>query len=365
VGCARAIVILTLAVGCALAADRSRVTWDTRTLRLIERDGAYGRVAATPERGHVFVCERGGGVWWRQSRDAGSTWSEAQRVAEWDGGRLANPELLALGDGALLCFHNRRPREGSGAPYAIAASRLEKGSDAWSAPATIYEAGREHGNGCWEPAAVQVPAGEIQLVFANEAPYRTSDEQEISLMRSQDGGRTWSQAERVGFRARHRDGMPVPLVLKDGSGVAVVIEDNGLGGGAFKPAILFTALTDAWRSGTVTGEHAGRWAALAEPLPARTYAGAPYLRQMLDGETALAFQMSGDGEMLHSRIAAGIGDARARGFGGLTHPFPETPGQAQLWPALCVKDAHTVTVLATLTLDGVRGVWCIDGLLSE
>jgi hypothetical protein len=46
-------------------------------------------------------------------------------------------------------------------------------------------------------------------------------------MRSRDGGRTWGAAERAGFRAGHRDGMPVPVSLADGSGVAVAIEDNG------------------------------------------------------------------------------------------------------------------------------------------
>ncbi len=207
-----------------------------------------------------------------------------------------------------------------------------------------------------------MPSGEIQLFFANEGPYRESDEQEITLLRSRDNGRTWGVAERIGFRAGHRDGMPVPALLADG--VAVVIEDNGILG-EFKPAILFTALTDAWRSGTVTGDSSARWPALAAPLPAKTYAGAPYLRQMPGGETVLAFQRSDGGEMSHSRIAVAVGDARARDFAALTHPFPETPGRAQLWASLCVKDARTVTVLGTLAIDGVRGIWSIDGKLEK
>lgn len=356
---------VALACGCAWGGSVPQVTWDAQTLRLVARDGAYGRMAAVSGRGLIFVCERERGVVWRQSRDAGATWSEARPVAAWDAGKLANPELLELADGALLCFHNRRPDAGSKQPYAIAVSRLAKGGEAWSAPELLFEAGSEKENGCWEPAAVQLPSGEIELFFANEAPYRTSDEQEISLMRSTDGGRTWSPPERVGFRAGHRDGMPVPLLLANGAGVAVAIEDNGLGGGTLKPAILFTTLNDVWRSGAVTGDSSRRCPALAEPLPAPTYAGAPYLRQMPGGETVLAFQRSDDGEMRHSRIAVGVGDARARGFGGLSYPFPETPGHAQLWASLCVKSDRTITAQGTLTVNGVRGVWSIDGRLGK
>ena len=350
--------------GRADAAGAARLVWDRQTLRLIDRGGAYGRMLRLEDGAFCFVCERRGRIWARRSREAGAAWSEAHEVARWGSGALANPELLRLSDGALLCFFNRRPRAAVQEPYAIAVSRLEKGSAAWSAPALVAEAGRELENGCWEPAALQLPSGEVQLFFANEAPYRASHEQEITLMRSADGGRRWGPPERAGFRAGHRDGMPVPLLLKDGSGFAVAIEDTGLGG-TFKPAILFTAAADSWRSGTVTGAHPGRWGALAAPLPAATYAGAPYLRQMPAGATVLSFQMSGDGEMEHSRVAVGVGDAQARGFGGLTFPFPETPGQAQLWASLCVKDARTVTVLATLTINGVHGVWGIDGQLEN
>ncbi len=342
--------------------DLPRIIWDWQTARLIERNGTYGRMVAASGRGLVFVCQRNRQVIWRQSQDAGVSWFEARSLARWDGGLLANPELLALEEGVLLCFLNRRPEPQSGHPYAIAVSRLEKGAAIWSEMSVIYTAGSAFGDGCWEPAAVRLPTGEIQLFFANEGPYRESDEQEISLMRSSDGGRTWGSVERVGFRAGHRDGMPVPVLLADG--VAVAIEDNGLNG-AFKPAILFTSGADAWRSGTVTGALAARGSALAEPLPALTYAGAPYLRQMPGGETILSFQRSDDGKMAHSRIVVAVGDSRARNFAGLTEPFPPTPGEAQLWASLYVKDDRTVLALATVTLEGVRGVWSVEGRLHR
>jgi len=154
--------------------------------------------------------------------------------------------------------------------------------------------------------------------------------------------------------------MPVALALANGAGVAVAIEDNGLCG-TFKPTILFSPLDDVWRLGPVTGESPRRWNALADPLPAYVYAGAPYLRQFPSGETVLSFQCGEDGNIRHSRIVVCLGDASAREFRQLSMPFPETPGSAQLWAGLCVQDAHTVTVLATATINGQRGVWSIDG----
>ncbi len=359
---ARAALASALLVASQGAAE-PQLAWDPATLRLIERDGVYGRMSAAGARGWVFVCERGRGVWWRHRSAAGATWSESREVASRSGGKLANPELLALADGAMLCFFGLRPSAGSGAPYAILVARLEPGAEAWSAPSVLYEAGVERRSGCWEPAAVQAPSGEILLFFANEGPYRASDEQEISLMRSRDGGRTWGAAERAGFRAGHRDGMPVPVSLADGSGVAVAIEDNGLGGGTLKPAILFSPAADLWRSGAITGGHPGRWSALA--LPPKTYAGAPYLRQLPCGVTVLVFQRSDDGELSHSQIAAAVGDARAQAFSGAARPFPETPGKAQLWPALCVTGPRTICALACATIHGERGVWSIEGRLEK
>ncbi len=341
------------------------VKWDPASLRLLERGGTYGRMASGPDSGtYVFVCERRQGVWMRESGDAGATWTDARLIASRPAYNLANPELLLLKDGAWLCFFNLRPHAGNDAPFAIAVSRRERASHVWSPLRVLFEAGHESRNGCWEPAAAQLPSGEIHLYFANEAPYRDSNEQEIALMRSTDGGLTWDKVERVGFRERHRDGMPVPLVLNSGNGVAVAIEDNGIDG-HFKPAILYTRLPQPWRSGTVTAAHRDRWPALAAPLPASTYAGAPYLRQWTSGETALSFQMSADGEIKHSRIAVCVGDAHARRFSGLTLPFPETPAHAQLWASLCVTSRDTIAVLATATFSGTNGVWCMGGRLQS
>src|SRR6185312_14490038 len=208
--------------------------------------------------------------------------------------------------------------------------------------------------GCWEPAQIQLPSGEIDLYFSNEQPYPRTSEQEISVLRSFDDGATWSAAARASFRPGHRDGMPVPLSLHDGSGVVLSIEDNGLAG-AFKPAIVPPA-------------GGNRWAALETQLGAKVYAGAPYLRQFPSGETVLSLQSAdgrrSQGTLDHSRMAVYIGDSTAHGFTSVSIPFPVPADANGLWNSLFIRNAATVTAISTTTLNRVYGLWSIDGYLE-
>lgn len=154
--------------------------------------------------------------------------------------------------------------------------------------------------------------------------------------------------------------MPSPLVLGNGRGIAVAIEDNGWGG-LLKPTIVFTPMDDAWRSGIVTGDSQRRWFALAEPPQAAMYGGAPCLRQMPSGETLLAFQEQFDGPWQNARMTVCIGDEQARNFIRVGHPFPKPSRGGQLWNALYVRDESTIVALSTTTIDGVRGLWSIEG----
>ena len=351
-----------------------RIEWNPASLTLVQAGGNYARIVRLPG-GGPLVCafELAGKVAVRRSTDEGRTWTPPTTVAAWPLGSLSNPELLALRNGTLLCFFNERPRGGSSPagqaaprqPFAIALSRSADGGNTWSPVTVLYRAGTESGTGCWEPAAVELPngvfTGEIQLFFANEQPYPKTAEQEISLLRSTDGGHTWSGAQAASFRAGSRDGMPVPVVLRDNAGVALAIEDNGLSG-TFKPGIVFSDLATGWRGGPVRADSPRRWGALAVPLPPAVYAGAPYLRQMPGGETVLSFQQGDDPNNLRSaRMAVSLGDRNARNFGVPSFPFPPTPGRGQLWNSLFVKDAQTITAVTSAFLNGQGGVWTMDG----
>jgi hypothetical protein len=222
----------------------------------------------------------------------------------------------------------------------------------------------DHAPGCWEPAQAQLPSGEIQLFFANEKPYPTTNEQEITLLRSFDNGGNWSIPQTVSYRAGSRDGMAVPLILAGQKGMVISIEDNGLAG-TFKPAIIYTSLSDNWTPPYADGSSTRRWGAPQTPLPSAIYAGASYIRQFPTGETVLSVQ-SGEGRQSpgtldYSQMVVYIGDATAKNFTNGSVPFSVPAGSNGLWNSLFIKNATTVTAISQLTTNGVQGLWAIDG----
>ena len=352
------------------------IEWDRSTLQLVAPGGDYARMARLGDGAIGIAYDRAGKLAFRRSIDEGETWSEPLLVAEDRDCWLTNSELLPLKNGDLLYLWNERPRAALKyqdkpappgelkRPFLIRMARSRDHGRTWSAPRTLYTAGPSYQDGCWEPAGIELPDGEIHVYFANEFPYQTTAEQEISLVRSRDGGRTWSQAQRMSMRKGHRDGMPAPLLLAGGGGIVVAIEDNGLSGNdRFKIAIVHTTLEDNWPSVAVDGESWRRWPALAKPLPEDHYAGAPNLRQFATGETLLAYQASADGTLAGTRMVVCVGDGEARRFTNESQPFAAAadaePGQ--LWCSLFIKMADRVTALGTVTINGRRGIWTIDG----
>ena len=348
------------AAECCDAAGPS-LEWDRTTMVLVQRGGNYGRIARD-SRGLVCCFEFRRRVWVRRSADDGRTWGEPVDVAGYDGGAAANPELLPLHDGRLLLMFNGRPRR-PGLPFTIALATSADGGATWTTSnPPLYTAGTAGGDGCYEPAAVQLPSGEVQLFFANEHGHAADHTQEIDQIRSTDGGRTWYAPSVVSYRRGGRDGMPVPLLSVDGRSVLLAIEDNGLGDHQLRPAILRLPL---WPLDAPIGGHDDRrWPAVTDPpWPRGAYAGAPYLARFpAGGPTVLACQ-SDAGHRGVQRLAVYVGDADAHEFAGPTEPLPIDPGRGGQWNSLFVKSPAVVTAVSSTTVNGVAGVWAIDGHL--
>ena len=288
----------------------------------------------------------------RRSRDRGATWETPAIVSQHEGWSDTNSELIELDNGWLIYGLNSRPlRQNEGRlPYAIRTLLSRDGGRTWQDERDAFVGGKVFRDGCWEPAFLQLPSGELQLYFANEAPYTASREQEISLVRSFDRGLTWSHPITVAFRSGHRDGMPVPLLLPSGT-IVCAIEDNGFNGD-FKPVLIRTSLASNWSDGPVLADSERRIGALGQTaaLAANIYAGAPYLAMLPSGETLLVVQSAqGRLDRKHALPVVYVSKRDALDFCQPTSPFRWLPDDAAAeWNSLTVLDASTVMLITTV-----------------
>jgi GH43 family beta-xylosidase len=349
----------------------THIEWDYNTLKKVsggsaERYCGYSRMIQLHDQSLLAIYEASGNVVCVKSTDLGTTWSVPVSIAaRAEGINMAVPDILELKDHSLLACYNPRPRDISPSrKFAIRTKRSDDRGLTWKDERLLYEAGHEFKNGCWEPSAIQLPGGEIQLFFANEGDYTNSDEQNISLLRSADNGLTWtSKPEIVSFRAGKRDGMPVPLLLRNGKEIVFSIEDNGFTN--FKPYIIRNSLENNWAS-IADASSNSRTYALANKIGDEIYAGAPYLRQLKTGETILSYQGTEGrtNKMEFADMKVVVGDEEARNFNRKSTPFIIPENKSCLWNSLCVLNDNTIIAVAsTNAYSDHTEVWMVKGHL--
>lgn len=357
-------IILAVALIGVGSAQNLTIEWMAESAQFVTR-GGYARIKKVDNR-HAMVYGAGGATWIRFSDDKCESWGEAIEIARCEGYNYTNSELLQLHSGKLLAMWNARPRKETGLPYKIMYALSDNGGTKWSEGHDIYVAGDVPRIGCWEPVALQLPTGEIHIYFANEAPYTDSAEQEISLARSFDDGKSWNRAERVSFSRGRRDGMPVPIYLPHSKEIAMAIEDNGIRG-RFKPVIVRTS--ENWRDGFVASNDWRREEALSPRWAVHDtiYAGAPYLIRLGEKHTLLSIQSTEGrhGKSHHfSNMQVYVGDRNARNFRNRTTPLPNLPSDGHaLWNSIAQIDDNTV--IAVMSVGGMErgsnGVWTVKG----
>ncbi len=353
---------------------KRHIVWDKTTLKRVSASvsvanySGYGRIVQLKDESLLAIYETNGNIVCVKSTDVGSSWSAPVIVAtRIKGTNMTVPDILVLADQSILVCYNARPYDISPSrKFGIRTKKSYDGGKTWEDEKLCYEAGYLFKDGCWEPSAVQLPNGEVQLYFANEGPYTSSNEQNISMLRSADNGLTWTTTpEVVSFRPGRRDGMPVPLLLNNKKDIVFAIEDNGFT--TFKPYIIRNSIKKNWGQ-TVGATSADRTYALAEKIGDHIYAGAPYLRQLKTGETILSYQGTEgrSNRMGNAEMKVVIGDKHARNFKGKTTPFTVPANKSCLWSSLTVlKDNTIIAVTTTSAYSRNTEVWMIKGRLVE
>lgn len=296
------------------------IVWDSNSARYVA-DGAYARMIELKYGRLITVyAAANGNTEIVHSNDKGDHWSAPVIVAaKANGIRMDAPHIIKLNDGSLLVCYNPRPpfrNTDTAKHFAIRIAKSYDDGITWKDDRLLYEAGYLFKDGCWEPAALQLPSDEIQLFFSNEGVYTNTDEQNISLLRSFDNGKTWTtKPDIVSFRKGSRDGMPVPVYLPETKEILFLIEDNGFVN--FKPYIIRSTKTNDWRE-TITANSPYRKYALHDSLQENVYAGAPYLCVLPNGNTLLSYQSTefreGKQDVHNAEMIVAVGDAEGLNF---------------------------------------------------
>ena len=352
----------------AQAIEGLRIAWDRSSEVKIAQHGNYARVIRLDDNSFLAAFEHGGSACIAASADL-VNWSSPRPIVSSHHGKsggldwhvhVANPELCLTREGTLLLAVNYRPSGQAYYPFSIVICRSEDGGMTWSSPEVLYCAGLDFNNGCWEPSFLQLPDGRIHLYFANEGPYVDSEEQEISVMMSDDDGRSWTSAQTVSFRKNHRDGMPVAAVL--GREIVLAIEDNV--DGKFKPYTVRSSVDNAWAE-TIDGKSSFRKRALVDHVDRHVYMGAPYIAVLPSGESLLSYQTTegrrGSWELSCMEVA--VSDSGAMDFSKRTRPFDVPNDRSGKWNSLCVIDNNTVAAVSSTDKDGVVAPYVIKGRL--
>lgn len=349
--------------------EGARIAWEYSSMRRISAVGDYPRLRRIADDTLAAVYENGrGDCVISYSRDEGWTWSEPDTLfhtfwAERGGKKaqiwISNTELIRLSSGELLTASNYRPQAEGVYPFSIVIRQSTDMGASWSAPETVYEAGKSFGDGCWEPSFLELPSGDVHIYFSNEGIFTETDEQDIEVMVSKDKGVTWSPPQRVCFRAGKRDGMPTACL--SGDEILVSVEDNK--GCQFKPSIIRSRIENCWNE-PVPANSPNREYALREPLHDTVYAGAPYLLALPSGEVLLSYQTTGGrtAEWELSTMEVVVGDASGRNFTKITLPFDVPLNRMAKWNSLALWDDDTVAALSGSNYDGGRiGVCMVLG----
>ncbi|NLU28573.1 MAG: exo-alpha-sialidase [Bacteroidales bacterium] len=351
------------------------IEWDRASLLRIAEEGGYPRLRRLNDGSFLAAYEnRQGDVVVKRSSNEGVSWddpvtayekfefvdpaSSASTVVN-----IANPEIVQLANGDILLASNLRPRKEGLYPFSIALKRSVDKGRTWSQAQILYQAAPFFRDGCWEPSFLILPDGTVQIYFANESPYRNSDEQEISMIRSVDNGYTWSEnPTTVSFRQGYRDGMPV--AIHDGTNIYLAIEDNL--SGQFKPYIIRSAVDSPWVE-AVRKDSPYRYSALRSPLPDTVYAGAPYLIRTANNIYVLSYQTTSNrsSDWERSTMEVQVSGVPSD-FSNPSQPFIVPLSKEAKWNSLADLGNNTIAALASTNFEGEKiGVWMIKGKIRK
>ncbi|WP_158825999.1 sialidase family protein [Mucilaginibacter lacusdianchii] len=360
--------------------DKSRpelkIRWDSIGKK-ISHDvyfAEYGRISRLNKDTLLLTyhCGSKGNEWdnivLRRSFNNGKSWEKPKVVVPDSIPRryygFSTPELLRLRNGWMLLAFTGRGRPDDSTHNNIQVCISKNAGHTWSKPQMIA-IGRS-----WEPGMVQLPNGEIQLFFSTELVSSKGaggrHEQKLMIMTSNDNGWHWQQPKPVAFVKGRRDGMPVPVVLKNHKGIVAVFESVG---NPKSPCFIWSSEKAQFKYDSLATEQNGRrWCGTSN-----VWGGAPYLVQLPSGETIISVQDDGGRKIdrfkgwKKSTMLVLVGNSMAQNFSQKSYPWPNLPvTDGAYFNSLFLKDDSTLVAVSTRNFKDERSeIWYKEGHISH
>ena len=355
----------------AVSSSSINIVWSPKARKISHQvyNAGYGRIQRLDSHTLLLTYHCGGirdptgNIALRKSEDNGLTWGNA-RILMTSGTPgyygFSNPQALVMKNGwIMLAFAGKgKPDDNLHDNLQIRISKDH--GESWSTP-QVVTSGRS-----WEPGMVQLPDGDIELFYSSEAKWWPGHQvqQDILMIHSTDNGTSWTAPAEVGFSPGKRDGMPVPLLLKDNKGIVCSIESVR---NTKSPFIIWSSTAAKWNDaerGTVQNKR--RWVAISDSY----FGGAPYLVQLPTGETLLSFQAKAGRNVKNVKkntMLVYAGNDEAKNFRRMNDPWPNLPeNEGAYYSSLFVKDANTVVLVTTRNnAKNISEVWWKEGKIMR
>lgn len=323
------------------------------------RDGRYLLFYQPLKHGyHIYLSFSDDAIHWSRGVRIFEGYKFTNGDGEEDTMKYATADAVELENGDILCFcifHSDKHYARHLDEFGLCMKRSTDGGKTWGEEKVL------HRTVDWEPYPMQLESsGEILVFFTDSDWDWDPNSSGCSLLRSSDGGKTWTLQKQA---ARQRRSKAVPrqrsvgtpripadstrTVFTDQMPVVVVLNGTQTALGAYETQMTEGPLTislswgDASWPETLTGEKTG-------PKDRRNQCiegGAPYLMQFPSGETLLSY---GYGE-----FGCRLGDETGRNLPERPEfkPFGDRPMR---WGAVAKKDDHTALAVATHTYKGAK-----------
>lgn len=364
--------------------DKSILSWNCRSYVELgasavgHSEPTYGRMLKLADGSYILLNQdradvngNGESVYWSVSTDM-KNWTSKGKLFASEGSNTGdaiwtNGNGIVLKNGDVIVFASYRTR----GKYNTYANRFENGikyrrsrnnGKTWTAAKTIHRGPN------WEAIMLELESGELQCYFSESRPWISGSHSGTSMVKSTDGGETWSPAvfnsdgsQNTGYYPyrviRHTyysedkgqylftDQMPNLIVLNNSKQIAGVFESASAypkgGNPTFNVSFAWSPEDGNWDiiegdegdGKSFDVEHAK--VGPAERVIDIWRGGAPDLKQFPSGETVVSY---GSSEKLNLRL----GDSKAKNWG---EPIIAYPGGRGSWGAMMMDNSHEVAAL--------------------